>query len=173
MNYHDYFTYDAATGNLIWKERPREHFKREADQKTFNTHWAGKKAGYDATCVGCVYVNLNGKMRKAHRIIYEMMVEPIPKGKLIDHKNKNGYDNRLANLRLATKSTNGMNRGPNKNSKTGLKGVFLDQRDGVHFAEITVEGKRIYLGRHYTKGCAAVAYAKAALRYHGEFARFV
>lgn len=172
MNFHDYFIYDPEAGNLIHKERPRSMFKSDGAYKQWHSMYAGKVAGYKHKATDCVFVNV-GKMRKAHRIIYEMMVGPIPPGMLIDHKNKNGCDNRLENLRLATKSTNGMNRRCNKNNTYGLKGVSMDKRDGAFQAEITVAGRRINLGRYLTKGMAAVAYAKAALRYHGEFARIV
>lgn len=178
MNWHDYFTYDCETGNLIWKERPRCMFKSDSSHRRMNTVLAGKVAGYvnhmkmpSGSTYDCVYVNVEGRMRKASRIIWEMHYGPIPDGMLIDHINAVSSDNRLSNLRLATKSQNGMNRGPQKRSSSGLKGINMDKRDGVWSAEITVNGKKISLGRHQTKGLAALAYAKAALRYHGEFAR--
>ena len=174
MNWHEYFTYDTETGNLIWKERPSGHFKRPADQKTANTQYAGKVAGYfTETAPGYFrsYVNVKSKMRLTHRIIWEMCNGPIPDGMLVDHIDADPTNTRIENLRLASKSQNGMNRAKNRNSSTGLKGVTQDKRDGAWQAEISVNGKRISLGRHKTKGLAALAYAKAALRYHGEFAR--
>lgn len=172
INLSEVFRYDPKTGFLIWRgDIPAKYFKTTRGYNTHLSQNAGKRAGYTHEATGHVYVNFGGKMRKAHRVIWEMHYGPIPDGMLIDHINMNGADNRLENLRLATKSQNGMNRRGNKGSKTGLKGVFLDTRDGMYQSEITVNRQRIYLGRYRTKGEAAVAYAKAALRYHGEFAR--
>lgn len=174
MNWHDYFTYLPENGALIHKRRP----ETDRHSKTFNTKFADTYAGYlSSTMVkgkyryDSVMVNVGGKMRGASRIVWEMHNGPIPKGMAIDHINRVTWDNRLENLRLATMAQNGANRACNKNSSTGLKGVSQDKRDGAWCAEITVRGKKISLGRHKTKGLAAVAYAKAALRYHGEFAR--
>ena len=93
----------------------------------------------------------------------------IPVDMLVDHINRNPFDNRIENLRLATRSQNQMNRKPQSNNALGLKGVSFDR--GRYEAVITTGGHRIKIGRYATKGLAAVAYAKAALRYHGQFAR--
>ncbi len=171
--YRSAFDYNPLDGWLYWKsELPRELFSTERGWRTIMSQHGGKRAGYVNKHIGCVYVNCFGKMRKAHRIIWEMLHGPIPDGMLIDHINMNSADNRVENMRLATKSQNGMNRKANKISSTGLKGVHLDTRDGVYQAEIGVGNKRIYLGRHLTKGLAAVAYAKASIKYHGSFARY-
>ena len=139
-----------------------------------NTRMAGKSAGYfTETSPGYFrsYINVGGKMRLTHRIIWEMCNGPIPDGMLVDHIDNDATNNRLSNLRLATKSQNGMNRGANKGSLSGLKGVWQDKRDGAWQADITVNRKKIGLGRHLTKGLAAAAYAKASIRYHADFAR--
>ncbi len=67
-----------------------------------------------------------GKRMKVtmHRLIFmryqpEGTVEPPD----VDHKNNHKLDNRLDNLRPATRHQNSGNRGPNKNSKSGYKGV--------------------------------------------------
>ena len=164
MNYHDYFTYLPENGALIHKRRSED----TGPNRSFNTRFADTYAGY--LCNGVVYVNVKG-MKGAHRIVWEMHHGPIPKGMVIDHINMKPWDNRLENLRLATKSQNGMNRGPDRRSWHGLKGVSQDKRDGAWQAEIRIDGKKISLGRHLTKGLAAVAYAKGAMRYHGKFAR--
>jgi hypothetical protein len=174
MNWNECFTYEPETGAILWKERPRSHFKSDSSHKRMNTVLAGKVAGYfTETSPGYFrsYINVGGKMRLTHRIIWEMCNGPIPDSMLVDHIDNDATNNRLSNLRLATKAQNGMNRASNKNSSTGLKGVSQDKRDGAWQAEIRANGRRINLGRHLTKGLAAVAYAKAAVRYHGEFAR--
>lgn len=54
---------------------------------------------------------------------------------LIDHEHCHRYDNRKSQLRSATKQTNGINRGANKNNKLGIKGVF-QLKNGRYQAKI-------------------------------------
>lgn len=170
INWHEYFTYEPVAGKLFWRERPRSHFKSDGAWKVFNTRMSNKPAGYRS--VGRILVNVRGKMRQAYRIIWEMHKPPLKNGECIDHWDMDVTNDRLENLRLSNKSTNGMNRPYNKNNAHHLKGVSLDKRDGVYSAEIMVNRKRISLGRHKTKGLAALAYAKGSLMHHGRFSPF-
>ena len=88
----------------------------------------------------------------------------------IDHVNGNGLDNRRCNLRLATKSQNMMNRGPQKGNKSGYKGVHFDLASGKWMAIIKFDGRNRNLGRFNTKEQAAQAYNKAAQEHFGTFA---
>ncbi|ARB11583.1 putative HNH endonuclease [Pectobacterium phage vB_PatM_CB7] len=99
--------------------------------------------GYDKD-----YVRVNwqsdGKRKSAyaHRIIWELHYGPIPKGMQIDHINGNGLDNRIENLRLATRSQNMYNRAANKNKTTGLpKGIVVQY--GKYVARVPIDGKRV------------------------------
>jgi hypothetical protein len=100
-----------------------------------------------------------------HRFI---MGDPI--GIEVDHK-KHGdtLNNRRSNLRLATKSQNGCNRGKQRNNTSGHKGVCWDSAKGKWRAEIKAGGKKFHLGRFRDKAEAAEAYKNAATKLHGEF----
>jgi hypothetical protein len=88
----------------------------------------------------------------------------------IDHRNGNGLDNqRRSNLRLATTSQNAMNKKARGNSRTGLKGVSFHK--GRYCSMIKAEGRQHWLGYFDTPEAAHAAYAAAAKRYFGEFAR--
>lgn len=171
MNWHEYFTYDQATGNLIWKQRPREHFSSEKEHRRFNNRFAITSAGSKDTR-GYVQVRINRRSIRAHRIVWQMFNGPIPEGIQIDHANGIINDNRIMNLRMATDIENAQNRKLNANNKTGIKGVRLNCVSGKYMAQISANGIKMHLGSFSTKGTAAVAYAKAALKLHGQFARF-
>lgn len=91
--------------------------------------------------------------------------------KHIDHKNRNGIDNRRFNLRLATQSQNMMNRVKDRSNYSGFKGVFKNSNHNSFFAQLVVNGKRIYGGSFVSKIHAAKKYNELAVKYHGKFAR--
>jgi len=80
-------------------------------------------------------------------------------------------DNRIENLRPATKAENGWNRGKNKNNKSGFKGVTFDACRGKWKASIGVHGKVKQLGRFSSPEAASSAYEIAAQKFCGQFAR--
>lgn len=172
MNWHDYFTYDAATGNLIWKERPLEHFKTKGTWKSWNTQFSGKLAGLLSKTKGYAYVSVNTVRYSAHRVIWEMCHGSISEGMVIDHINRIRHDNRIENLRECLGHQNQWNALSSKNSKSGIKGVYYYKRYGTWAAHINANGVTYYLGRYPTKGEAAVVHAKASLRYHGKFSPY-
>jgi hypothetical protein len=89
----------------------------------------------------------------------------------VDHINGNRIDNRQSNLRLATRSTNVMNRvDRGAGSNSGYRGVHL-RKNGYYQATITINYKQVYLGTYNDAIWAAKAYDDAAREYFGEFAR--
>ena len=95
-----------------------------------------------------------------------------PENKMeVDHINGNRLDNRKCNLRIVTRQQNQMNKKKPKNNKSGHKGVHYDKSRGKWVTYISVNYKRVHLGRFYNKMDAVKAYNKAANKFHGEFAR--
>jgi hypothetical protein len=92
-----------------------------------------------------------------------------PKGFEVDHINGNILDNRRENLRLCTLAQNRLNKRVYKNSKSGVKGVFL-RPSGTYRAELRAFGKRYRSHAVKTKKEATILYNEMALKYHGEFA---
>lgn len=84
----------------------------------------------------------------------------------VDHKNRNTLDNRKDNLRLVTPSQSAANRevtwGNNR-----LQGAY--KQGTLWKSQISVNGKRIYLGLFRLEEQAHEAYKKAQQKYFGEF----
>lgn len=128
-----------------------------ADYERVSQHsWSYHPNGY-------AHAKINKKVISLHRFL---LAEP--RG-IIDHKNGNGLDNRRCNLRIVTVLQNSRNRKPNKNRR--YKGVGYDSRNGKWRARIRVNYRHLFLGYFLSEKEAARAYNRAALKYHGKFAR--
>jgi len=88
----------------------------------------------------------------------------------VDHVNRNGLDNLLANLRLADCSQNAWNQGRNSINTSGFKGVSWDKKEHKWKARIAARGRRYFLGYFDSKEAAYAAYCEKAKELHGEFA---
>lgn len=112
-----------------------------------------------------------GKGEKWKVLMHREIMNPSDV-QIIDHKNGDRLDNRRNNLRIVTISQNVTNCS-GRGGSSGYKGVFLNKSSKTPSwrALIKAAGKPIHLGCFKTKEEAAMAYNKAALKYHGEFAR--
>jgi hypothetical protein len=88
----------------------------------------------------------------------------------VDHRSRNRLDCRRSNLRIASKATNGMNRGKQTNNRSGFKGVCWDPARRKWKAQITIRQRNYFLGRFDTAETAARVYDRAAKRLFGAFA---
>lgn len=127
------------------------------------------------------YVEKNTKRRRVRiftknyyeqRLIYIYHYGDIPENLFVDHIDCNVKNNDISNLRLVTHHQNQCNHRLSKSNKSGLKGVSWDRKGEKWMTSIKINRKSIYLGRYNTKEEAYEAYKEAALKYHGEYARF-
>lgn len=88
----------------------------------------------------------------------------------VDHRNRNTLDNQRKNLRLASCSENGANRGPQENNTSGYKGVTWDAERQKWKAQLKKNGRHVLQKRFDCLVDAAIAYNQAALQHFGEFA---
>jgi len=117
---------------LVWKERPLHHFKNEGRMKSFNTRYSGKVAGYNRKFKHTSYklLKYNGLKLSAHRLIWAVYYGENPSG-VIDHKDHNGLNNNINNLRLCTMVQNNLNK---KGSK--FTGVYYSNKKEKWVARI-------------------------------------
>lgn len=106
---------DFDKGLLFWKERDLFYFDNYDERiwKSWNSKFAGKRA-FTAPIGGYYQGQIFGKLYYAHRIIWTMFTEDWPENE-IDHIDRNGFNNRISNLRDVTHQVNMMNRGVNLN----------------------------------------------------------
>jgi hypothetical protein len=146
--------FEYADGKLLWK------------------HSRGRRqAGQEAGCVaqiGRMYVQVDGKKHLVHRVIWFLHYGNCPE--FLDHIDGNPLNNKIENLRPATKQQNAMNRKIRCDNSTGFKGIY--QLPSKKFAaSICVNGKNNYLGVFKTPELAQAAYIVAATNYFKEYAR--
>lgn len=121
-----------------------------------------KQTWYAATRI---YDTNRGHIAYMHRLL-----TGAQKGEKVDHRDRNGLNNRRSNLRPCNSLQNCMNKGPLKNKRSRFKGVQFVNKLRKWCAEITVLGHRKRLGVFVRQRDAAIAYNEAALKEFGEFA---
>lgn len=84
----------------------------------------------------------------------------------IDHCNGVRSDNRLCNLREATRSENQQNRAIGRNNTSGHIGVYWHKHDKRWVAQIRIGKKRIHVGQFESIEEAVAARAKAKAEIH-------
>ncbi|WP_052469430.1 HNH endonuclease [Pseudomonas massiliensis] len=146
--------YDSSAGVLRWKK----------DQGRGR---AGEPAGA-VKAPGYIKIGLGGFGFLAHRLIWEMHYGTLG-DREIDHVNGIGTDNRLANLRIATRSENLCNTRLRSDNTSGVKGLYR-LRTGKWRAEIYLHGKRITFGPFETVEAGKSALAAKRTELHGAFA---
>lgn len=117
---------------------------------------------------GYIRVRRNNKEYRAHRIIWELFNGPIPEGMLIDHKDGDKFNNRIDNLRLATRQQNNVNSVSRTKLPKGISKVGKDK----YRVRITIDGKQTHIGIYPSIEEAKAVYDSLAFGLHGEFAKY-
>jgi hypothetical protein len=128
------------------------------------------KAGSIAGChafKGYHIVRIGGKNHYFQRVIFMMHHGYLPVN--VDHIDGNPANNRIENLRAATRSQNGLNQKIHKRNKSGFRGVSWNQKMQKWIATCQIDNKQKYLGCFESVMDAAEIVEKFRLQYHGEF----
>lgn len=151
--------YDPETGIFTWRRAigPRVQIGMIAGYKGNNArYWHIQWRGHDYTLHRLAYFYVYGKWPANH----------------LDHRDGDTCNNRISNIRDATRTQNMGNRRISKNNTSGFKGVCRAKRPaGKWCAKIGAGDKRIFLGYFDTAEAAHDAYMAAARIRFGEFAR--
>lgn len=148
--------FEYCDGNLYWKVSKTNQIKQ------------GDKAGFNNFLGYCV-IKINSKAYKAHRLIYIMHYGENPK--IIDHIDNNPFNNKIENLRAATKIQNGYNAKIRRDNSSGIKGVGWAKRVNKWCAYCTVNKKQHHLGFFDDIKEAEKVVKKFRELHHKEFAR--
>ena len=151
--------YDPLTGVFTWK-------RRDGVLPTWNIRYAHKEAG----CHVGKYLEIciNGVRHGASRIAWVWMTGAWPQ-KTIDHRDRNGINNRWENLRSATGVQQTGNQKLRVTNGSGLRGVRFHKRAQKWNARITINGEEVHLGLFRTKEDAYATYLAAARSHFGEY----
>ena len=111
-----------------------------------------------------------GKYPCQKTILMHRIIVNVPEDMETDHINHNKLDNRRENLRICTHAENSKNRSIQVNDQSGFKGIYWHKQNHKWVAQISVDGKCLYLGSFDSPKEAARFYDAAVLAYHGDFA---
>lgn len=153
---HKFFLYEAVSGKLYWRVNRGQRVK------------AGDEAGSQHN-KGYLAVEVEGVAYLVHRVIWCMIHGEWPE-KFIDHEDLDKQNNRLHNLRQASRSGNNCNQAMRSDNTSGVKGVNWNTRQGKWIARVQVNGKRIQVGCFDSLEDAEKAVQDARSKQHKEFA---
>jgi hypothetical protein len=145
----DMFDYDPVTGHFT-NRYSRGRAAQGARAGSDSGH------GYRKICIGRLRLY-------EHHLAWLFVHNEWPEE--IDHINGNTSDNRIANLRVCTRSQNNFNK-----AVTTLSGAYLDKRNLKWYSKLQVGGQTKFLGNFSSAQEAHEAYIAARNDVAGEFA---
>jgi hypothetical protein len=146
--------YDSETGVFTWIVSPARNVK------------IGSVAGFQ--CIRYWLITIKGKSYLAHRLAWLYVYGEWPVS-IIDHIDRNGMNNKIANLRQATYSQNALNKPSSRKNALGVKGVSYAAHAKKYLARAVLNGKHHHLGLFLDVESASAAYQAFARENHGEF----
>lgn len=146
------FDYDPETGVLTRQVR------------TSNSVKAGNVAG-SLNDRGELRASADGVKYLAHRLAW-LHCHGVWPTQVIDHKDRNPANKRIANLQDVSQALNNQNTGSKKNSSRIYKGVSWDNARSKWVAYIKYQGKTVNLGGCIREEAAYGAYLAAAKIYY-------
>lgn len=131
---------------------------------------AGSRAGYISK-YGYRIICIDYQDYFEHNLSWFFIFGEWPQdGYELDHINRKKDDNRISNLRLATRSQNNANSKIRSDNSSGVRGVYFDKSRKKYAVQVTKNGVTKNLGRYENLFDAAKIAKKAQVHAWGEFA---
>jgi len=112
---------------------------------------------------GYYHLTFNYKTYFVHRVVWLLHHGSFPPEEL-DHLNRTRVDNRIENLRLASRKENSQN--SRRSSNSGAEGVHFNKRSKKYRTHIKLNKKQVYLGSFNSPEEAHAAYRAAKIEHH-------
>lgn len=115
-----------------------------------------------------VLIKINRKIYGAHRLIFLMHYGYLPIN--VDHIDCNPSNNKIENLREATRNQNNYNVKKRKDNTSGIKNVVWKKSNKKWVVQIMVNNKNKHIGCFDNLEFAELVAIEARNKYHGNFA---
>lgn len=146
--------YDEISGIFTWKVQKGKRVK------------IGDIAGCLDKNKKYLKFNIDRKSYLTHRLAWLYVYGEFPKN-MIDHINGIKSDNRIENLREATRAENNWNTPKRKTNTTGYKCVY--EESGKFVARCSINGTKFYLGRFDLAEDASNSFIEFSKIHHKDF----
>lgn len=140
-----YISYCPETGTLRWIHSSKHGNRVKGEPWGTLNH----RSGY-------IYRGFKYGRYLAHRVAWLLGTGEDPGDKTVDHKNGNRADNRLKNLRLATRKDQSFN--------GGRLGYWHESKRNKFCVQIKVDGKKKHIGIYDCPLLARIAYHDEAIK---------
>lgn len=107
------------------------------------------------------------RMEGNRKIYLHRLIMGAQQGEFVDHKNGNGLDCRLSNMRICTRAENNANSSPRKDNKSGYRGIGWSSHADLWRLRL----KNKHYGYFKTIEEAIKKYNQLAEEMYGEFAK--
>lgn len=123
----------------------------------------------DGYVVTAIPKNIPGEPRQKTTAVHILLFGPAAPGMVWDHRNRNRLDNRRENLRQVSSTVNARNKSVQRNSTTGVRGVYINFGRGKKYrVQIMANRKLIQIGMFDNIEQAILARKKAEEFYWGD-----
>ena len=128
----------------------------------------GKEAGCYPKGRRYAVIGIDGTQYYLHQLAW-FYIHAVWPEEAIDHKDNDGFNNRISNLRLATPSQNQHNTRTPRNNTSGVKGVCWDKKRRKWMATLSINRRKKFIGYFDDLKIAEMAIQQQRQLIHQEF----